>query len=482
MARANKPRQRIPLGDPDIRLAGGLGAPAARQESLAILRRTVGGCFLWEDNFYTDGESTARAIARLIPECDAMSVAELAIATRKTGLRHVPLFIASEMTRHEKHKSLVEWLLADHLIKRADEVAEFLAIYWKEGKHPIAACAKRGLARAFQNFDEYEFAKYDRDNEIKIRDVLLLVHGFPGDKVKGYTRKVRQSTQHGAPNAGAELFRRIVDRTLTVPDTWETQLSAGKDKKETFERLIKDGKLGALAFIRNLRKMEEVGVSPDVIRYGFDRIQPRMIFPFQFVKAGEHAPQWKRELEEMMFRSLADHPRLAGNTLLIIDVSGSMDDNLSAKGEVSRLDAAAALLMLACEACRHITIYATAGDDWANKHATRRLEPARGFAWNGQMLTNLRNVIGGGGIFTRQCLEYIQKQESGSTFDRIIVFSDSQDMDRGNKIPKPFGKYNYIVDVSAEQRGINYKGVWTAEVSGFSDGFLRFIYDHEANQ
>ena len=55
------------------------------------------------------------------------------------------------------------------------------------------------------------------------------------------------------------------------------------------------------------------------------------------------------------------------------------------------------------------------------------------------------------------------------------MFSDSQDCDRINKIPKPFGTKNYIVDVSAEKRGINYKGIWTAEVSGWSEHFLTYI-------
>ena len=61
-------------------------------------------------------------------------------------------------------------------------------------------------------------------------------------------------------------------------------------------------------------------------------------------------------------------------------------------------------------------------------------------------------------------------------FDRIIVFSDSQDCDWPDKrIPKPFGRHNYICDVSAHTKGINYKGVWTAEISGWSEHFLTFI-------
>lgn len=61
-------------------------------------------------------------------------------------------------------------------------------------------------------------------------------------------------------------------------------------------------------------------------------------------------------------------------------------------------------------------------------------------------------------------------------FDRIIVFSDSQDCDYPDKrVPKPFGKHNYICDVSSELHGVNYRGVWDVEISGFSEHFLAFI-------
>jgi hypothetical protein len=47
------------------------------------------------------------------------------------------------------------------------------------------------------------------------------------------------------------------------------------------------------------------------------------------------------------------------------------------------------------------------------------------------------------------------------------------------RIPSPFGKHNYIIDVSAHSRGINYDGLWTAEVSGWSEHFLTYIAEVE---
>ena len=64
--------------------------------------------------------------------------------------------------------------------------------------------------------------------------------------------------------------------------------------------------------------------------------------------------------------------------------------------------------------------------------------------------------------------------------DRIIIFSDSQDCDYPEKrVPQPFGIKNYIVDVLSNSHGINYDGVWTSEISGWSEHFLDYIFAYE---
>ena len=73
-----------------------------------------------------------------------------------------------------------------------------------------------------------------------------------------------------------------------------------------------------------------------------------------------------------------------------------------------------------------------------------------------------RNNIGGGGIFTKQCLDWCRAKFKGVHFDRIIIFSDSQDIDHMYNmsiLPEPFSTYNYICDISANTKGVNYKGV-----------------------
>lgn len=436
------------------RLAGGFGAPAARQEAAALLRRSVMACLLWEDNFYEDGKSNADNIKTLIPQVDPATCAAIAVEARtKQKLRHVPLLIAREMARLETHKHLVGSLLPQ-IILRADELSEFVALYWKDKKQPLSKQVKLGLAAAFERFDAYRLAKYNRDAQVKLRDVLFLVHPKPSQGKE-------------------ELYKQLADNALPTPDTWEVALSTGQDKKATWTRLITERKLGALAFMRNLRNMEDVGVPDLVIREGFDTINPSWLLPLNYLAAAKAAPRWLKEIEALMLKGWSMGNKLPGETILIVDVSGSMNRSISSKGDFTRLDVACAMAMLAASFCEKITIYATAGSDGAGKHATDMVKLAKGFLLV-DTIEGKHSSLGRGGIFTRQCLEHIRQNTQGEP-DRIIVLSDSQDCDGANKVPSPFGKYNYIVDVSAHQHGINYAGVWTAEVSGWSEHFLQFI-------
>lgn len=466
---------------PDVRLAGGFGALAARQSSEALLRRAVMSCLLWEDLFYESGESVVDNIRSLIPLVKPEKVAQIAYEARTIGkMRHVPLLLAREMARLDTHKHLVGDLLP-RIILRADELTEFLAIYWKGDKNqPLSKQVKIGLARAFNNFDEYQLAKYNRAADVKLRDVAFLTHVNPIDKT-GRAKNIAAIARKGYARGEVQrhkytLVGKVINGELETPDTWEVALSASSDKRATCERLISERKLGGLAFLRNLRNMENAHVDPKVISEGFKTVNPGWLLPFNYLSAAKHAPRWSREIEALMLRGLGSMPKLPGYTILVVDVSGSTQQPVSGKSEVSCLDAELAMAMLASEVCERVAIYATAGNDGTRKHATALVTPVRGFA----LADKIRGSrVGGGGIFTRQALEYIETQEREQP-DRIIVLSDSQDCDLpSRRIPKPFGKNNYIINVGAHAHGVGYDGIWTAEISGFSEKFIHFIAANE---
>ena len=446
-------------------IAGQVTNMAAAQSNIQLLRRAVLANLLWENIAYMDGESITNEIKRLIPLCEPKDVANLTIEARTMQkLRHTPLFLAVEMCKYDATRSYVKEVLPK-IITRADMLTDFMALYWADGKCPICNAAKKGLAEAFHNFNEYKFAKYDRDAEIKLRDVMFMVRPKPVNSVE------------------ETLFKKIADRTLETPETWEVLLSlahTSEEKANVWTKLITEGKLGGKAMLMNIRNMQNVNVPRPIIKQGLKELKGAMLLPLDFLKAMRESKGFEREIEDAMLETYKDMPKLPGKTLFIVDVSGSMGSLTSGGSKFSRLDIACSLAMICANKCEDFELVCTAGDDWKCVESQIRIEyPSKGFNLFKEIEAS-RFAVGGGGIFTAQCLDKLRKELGDKIHDyaRVIIFSDSQDIDvsRGHNVkPRPFGKYNYICDISCHTRGINYKGIWTAEISGWSEHMLEFI-------
>jgi 60 kDa SS-A/Ro ribonucleoprotein len=415
------------------------GAPAKRLPNEAALRRAVLACMLWEDQFYEDGVAIAGRIAELVPKVSAFEVAALAVEAReKMKLRHAPLLLAREMARQKTHRLLVAETL-ERVIQRADELAEFVAIYWKDGRTPLSAQVKKGLAAAFTKFNEYQLAKYDRAGAIRLRDVLFLSHAKPKDE------------------AQAALWKRLIAGELATPDTWEVALSAsqGEGKREAWERLLRENKLGALALLRNLRNFKETGVDEDLVASALASMKSARVLPFRFLAAARYAPQWEPQLEEAMFGCVAGHEKLRGQTALLIDVSGSMTARLSKRSEMQRTDAAYGLAVLLREIAEKVSVFS-----FSDKLA--EIPARRGFA--------LRDAIDHSqphsGTYLGRAVAELDGREK---YDRLIVITDEQSHD---KVPAPKGR-GYVINVASYKNGVGY-GAWN-HIDGWSESVVEYI-------
>src|SRR5271154_4165350 len=440
------------------------------------LQRLLNACLLWEDNFYSDGKSVADSMRELVREVPAAKVAELAIKAREEQkLRHAPLLIVYEMTLASKaHRELVGETLA-RVIQRPDEITEFVAIYYKlgGGKRPLSKQVKKGLAAAFNKFSEYQLAKYNRDKDIKLVDVLALVHAKPKDKETGLLfaklankdrlPKKTKFAEFPVANTYRALNKNFVG--LQTPDTWEVALSGGADKKETFERLIREDKLGGLAMIRNLRNMQEAGVSDAVIKQGLAQMNTERVLPFRFISAAKYAPKFESHLEDAMFKCLAGHEKLTGKTVLLVDVSGSMDVAISRKSDLQRVDAAAALAMLLRETCEDVVIYT-----FSEREAL--VPTRRGFA----LAEAVKGSQSHGGTYLGRSSAAVAIKEADA--DRVIVITDEQAHDTvGNPFRKT-GTKAYLINVATERYGVGYKNGWK-HIDGWSEACIDYIVAEE---
>jgi hypothetical protein len=354
-----------------------------------------------------------------------------------------------EMARHASHRKLVAETL-ERVIQRADELCEFVAIYWKDGRVPLSAQVKKGLAAAFPKFDEYQLAKYDRGGPVKLRDVLFLSHAKPRD------------------DAQAGVWKKLVWGRLATPDTWEVALSSGADKREAWERLLTENKLGALALLRNLRNMREASVDEELVLKALRSMKTERVLPFRFLAAARYAPQWEAALEEAMLKSVAAQAKLPGRTALLVDVSGSMTAPLSRRSEMQRTDAAYGLAVLLREIGERVNVYS-----FSNEIA--EVPARRGFA--------LRDAIDRSQTHNATYLgkaveELNRRAEKGKDerYDRLIVITDEQAHDT---VPNPLGK-GYVVNVASYKNGIGY-GKWT-HIDGWSESVVEYIRALEAEE
>lgn len=416
------------------------GGPAVPpKNALGELRRAVSSCLLWEDQFYEDGVAIADRIAALVKQADRADVEALAVEARtEMKLRHAPLWLLAALGKAGHGASASTYAA---VIQRADEMGELIAMQWKDGKKPLPASLKRGIAKAFGKFDAYQLGKYNRKVAVSLKDVLRIVHPKPADEEQ------------------AALWKRVIDGSLEAPDTWEVALSAGANKKETFERLLREGKLGYLALLRNLRNMAEAGCDPVLVRDAIlARKGARNVLPFRFIAAARAAPQFEPALDEALCEQINGLSVLPGLTAILVDVSGSMDARLSGKSDLTRMDAAAALASVIPGNVRAFTF----------SERLAEVPPRRGMAGVDAVIQSQPHS----GTYLGSAVSWVN---ANVDYDRLIVVTDEQSHD---PVGGPKGK-GYMINVAAYRNGVGY-GPWT-RIDGFSENVLRFISEHEAN-
>lgn len=406
------------------------------------------------DKFYEKAETRIQTLRSLIPKCDPVFVAQLAIYTRqRMNLRSIPLVLAVELAKVHRGDSTVSKMISQ-VIQRADEITELLAYYQLANERKdikklnrLSKQLQAGLQNAFNRFDEYQFAKYNRDAEVKLRDALFLVH----PKAKDEAQQV--------------LFNKIVNDTLETPYTWETELSAlgqttfytDGEKAAAFrikwEELIDSRKLGYMALMRNLRNILEAKVSVQHIdkvcetlsnAYAVRRSKQ---LPFRFLAAYREISQVKSAyagrildaLEQAVTISAENIKGFDSDTtaLLACDVSGSMQRPVSAKSKILSYDIGLMLAMLLKSRCKN-AITGMFGDRWkvinvptkgilANVDTFYRREGEVGYSTNGYLVIE----------------DLLKRKEQ---VDKIMIFTDLQLWNSNNdtKITKVWNEYKKI--------------------------------------
>ena len=403
------------------------------------------------DTFYERTDQRVTRIADLVRKCNPRFVAQLAVYARcEMNLRSVPLLLVVELASCHSGDDLVSRTI-EKVVLRADDIMELLSCYqWRncqgaENKKRktlsrLSHQIQVGLQKAFNRFDEYQFAKYNRRGlAVTLRDALFIVHPKAKD------------------DAQQQLFDKIASDTLATPYTWETELSAlgrqhfetAEDRQEAFaakwEELIGSGKLGYMAMLRNLRNMLVNHVSGEFIRDVALRLGDEQEvlrsrqFPFRFFSAYREIYSIFNSDKMWIFPALeqalqASSQRIAGfdehtRVLLACDMSGSMQTPVSCKSDVKIFEIGLLLAMLLKNRCQNVVsgIFAT---NWkvVNLPSTRIL----------QNMDLMYRRVGEVGYATEghKVLEYLNEQNI--VMDKVMMFTDCQMWNSYGRINQTF--------------------------------------------
>lgn len=406
------------------------GGVASKITPIEELKRTTMACLLWEDNFYEDGVSVADRIEKLINKCKDEDVIELVRKVKfDMKLRHCPLYMIVCLLK--KGCKNLSGLISE-VITRPDDMGELLSLFGSIKKIPNQL--KKGIAKAFPKFSEYQLAKWNRDANYKLVDIANLTHPKSTTAIEG-----------------------LIKGALATPNTWEVKISAcgnDKEKKKTaWETLIKENELLDMAFLKNLRGIADSGVSDELIKKRIEKIDSKKLLPIDFIRCGDNNVAFESQIEQK-FLSHFEKPTFSGKTAFLVDVSGSMDGK--------PLDYASALAMIGREMFEDVDIY-TFSDEviqvparhgWGLKDAIDRSQKHWG--------TNMWQAI---------------ESLTGKGYKRLIVITDEQ-TSWGEKVKgEVFGRA-YIINVATYRNGVGYNDGYI-HINGFSDGVFDYITEIE---
>lgn len=434
-----------------------------------------------KENFDDELIKDIHTVAKQDPEF----ILKLAHYTRHSlYLRSVPMLLCGEASQIPECKSfLKKWIPS--IISRADEPAELLA--YVIGAHGRNAATsnnplKKSIAKSLDQFDEYQISKYNRKGNVKLKDVLRIVH--PKHK---------------------PLYSKIISDSLETPLTWEVELSNFKEKgydskKQVWESLIDSGRLPYMALLRNLRNLLNECISESHLKKVLEIISSEKAIvkskqlPFRYLSAYKeidkldvrHSGSILDHLEDAIEISINNIPKLEGKTFMSADVSGSMEwSDVSKMSSVSYKELALILMSMANGFCDDV-ILSIFGTNFKTIHSRKRL----GILETAKQIGN-NNV--GHSTNGYKTIKYLI--DNNEVVDRIMIFTDMElysDCKYGNEFVDMFKKYQRSINPNVKLYIFNlagYTNVIVPEneknvclISGWSDKIFNFIEAFEKDK
>lgn len=405
-------------------LAGGQAYKQSDEMALVSLLLTS----FVNDQFYRNAGSTLEDLRKLTEKVkDKEFLAKAAIYARdKFGMRSITHALAGELT---SHLNGADWGkdFYNKVVVRVDDMTEILSYYlaYKTSKDnpKFPNSLKKGFAKAFDKFDGYQLAKYKGENKsIKLVDVVNIVHPVP-------------TYRNGS------ALEALIKGELKNTETWESKLSKtgqiaqseedlSQLKSDAWKELITSRKIGYFALLRNLRNI--ILQSPDSVTAACEMlcdeglIRKSRVLPFRFSTAFEEINKLDSSkttrsvlvaIEKALEISVANVTKFDGETLVVMDVSGSM------QGKPSEIASLFGAIIAKVNNCDVMTFSTSANYKTYNPNDSL-MTIRSSFKYSGGG-TNVRAVF----------------QKANKSYDNIILLSDFQSWIGYETPTKEFNEY-----------------------------------------
>lgn len=380
-----------------------------------------------EDQYYESAKTQMNRLLELATKHPLFSAKASIYARKEFHMRSVTHLIGATIPHIVKGEPWVERFIEKNIF-RVDDITEIMAYYLKNYGKPIPNSLKRGLAKSFEKFDEYQLAKYRGEGKkVSLVDVVNLVH-----------------PKH------SEALRKLVNGELVSKDTWESKVSkAGKDstaKAEAWADLVRSRKLGYFATLRNLNNIAEHApeVLPEVAKFltNPNAIKNSKVFPFRFITAMNAVDQKSRKkkikfesdieidlqsiLNEALTVSCQNIPLLEGKTAILADNSGSMvGDSFNSSLTSAMSNTNTAMIANLFSAMYWLRANDTYVGLFGDELISPKLDRTKTLLENYKEIQDTARKVGTAteeGIFDF----FDELLETGEKVDRIIIFSDCQ--------------------------------------------------------
>lgn len=405
--------------------------------------------FLNEQKFYSRDDSDMIATIQRVIKQDADFVSRLAVfARREFNMRSVAHVLTAYLAHEPEGKPYTRKTVKG-ICLRGDDATEVMAFYLSTFGKPIPNSLRKGIEDVFGGFDEYTLAKYKGEgNAVKMRDLLCLCRPAPKD------------------DAQSAMWKRLLEGKLETPMTWETQLSANGNNRETWEKLIDSGKVNYMALMRNLRNI--INANPRNIEKVWETIENPVAvkrsrqLPFRFLSAykqvmGIAGSRGLDALEAAVDASTANVPKLPGKTLIAVDTSGSMTRPVSAKSDMRCGEVGMMLGLIANKICDDSLFYTF--DTSIKKYPLSRRAAILDTCVN-------KTSLGGG---TNMDLPFDLMIRNKVKADRIIIISDNECNSGGSWYSRKTVQAN-----ADEYRRMVYDGLWVHAIDLMGYGTQQF--------